>query len=464
MAPSEQSDALVFFGATGDLAHKKVIPALFEMMKKGHLDVPVIGVAFSHWDLGQFQARVRDSIQLHSGQTDEEETLGRLIDCLRYVDGDYSDPSTFDALRQALGSARRPLHYLAIPPGLFGEVVEGLGRAGEGTEARVVVEKPFGRDLASAQELNRILHTVFPEKAIFRIDHYLGKEETQNLLYFRFANSFLEPIWNRDQVASVQITMAEDFGVQGRGSFYDAIGTLRDVVQNHLFQVLALLTMDAPASSAGEDFRDAKAKIFKAMRPVDPSELVRGQFDGYRSEPGVAPDSDTETYAALRLWIDSWRWAGVPFYLRAGKQLAAHVTEIIVELKGPPQAVFAETEPAPGETNYFRFRFNPKIEIAVAARTKTPGEKFVGSQQELFLADTHPGAGPYERLLGDAIMGKTELFAREDSVERAWEIVQPVLDHHGPAHVYPVHSWGPPEAATLIQGDGGWHVPEHVET
>jgi glucose-6-phosphate 1-dehydrogenase len=383
---------------------------------------------------------------------------------LSYIDGDYQDPATFAALEKALGSAALPTHYLAIPPTLFATVVKGLGASSAAANARVVVEKPFGRDLRSARELNRVIRSVFPEKCIFRIDHFLGKEAIENIVYFRFANSFLEPIWDRDHVASVQITMAESFGVQGRGKFYESTGCLRDVVENHLLQIVALLAMEPPAGSGDDALRDEKVKVFHNTRPLSPDDLVRGQFVGYRKEDGVAPDSDVETYAAARLHIDSWRWYGVPWYVRSGKCLAETVTEVMVKFKPPPQKVFADSGPGAHETNYLRFRLEPRSAIALAARVKVPGKRFVGRQRELYLSDERPGEEqPYERLLGDALAGNGTLFTREDAVEAAWAVVDPVLaDHHG-AYPYKPGTWGPAEADALVAADGGWHQPA-VET
>jgi glucose-6-phosphate 1-dehydrogenase len=455
-----QSDALVLFGATGDLAHKKIFPALYAMAKRNALSVAVIGVAYSSCDLDQLHARVRDSIAQDDGGIDDEQALQRLLGRLAYVDGDYNDPGTFSALKQALGDAGAPAFYLAIPPSLFGTVIEGLGHAGLASGARVIVEKPFGRDLASARELNRVARSVFAQDSIFRIDHFLAKEEIMNLLYFRFANSFLEPIWNRNYIAAIQITLAEQFGVQGRGTFYETAGCLRDVIQNHLFQIVALLAMEPPTSRGFGALQSEKLDVFKAMRPLTADDLVRGQFVGYRNEPGVAKNSDVETFCALRLSIDSWRWAGVPWYLRSGKRLHDTATEILVELKPPPQQLFADSSPASGPANYLRFRLAPDSAIALAARVKRVGEEFVGDQRELLLLDTQPNEeAAYERLLTDAMAGDGALFTREDAVEAAWEVVDPVLENHHPAHHYQPGTWGPKQANTLIAPHSRWHNP-----
>ena len=454
------ADAFVFFGATGDLAHKMIFPALFQMVKRGMLHVPVIGVASSKWGLPQLRDYARDSIARTDTGIDDVDAFDRLLSLLGYVDGNYDDPSTFNALQRALGGSRRPAHYLAIPPSLFATVIEGLSGAGLTHDARIIVEKPFGRDLASARELNRIVRSAFPEPAIFRIDHFLGKEEIMNLLYFRFANSFLEPIWNRNYVACVQITLAEKIGVQGRGAFYETAGCLRDVVENHLFQVVALLAMEPPAYQGMGAVQTEKFNVFKAMRPLSADDVVRGQFTGYRDEVGVAKDSDVETFCALRLFIDSWRWAGVPWYLRSGKCLAETAAEVLVELKPPPQALFADSAPADGRANYLRFGLAPNPVIALAARVKHPGEEFVGDQRELLLLNAQPNEEqPYERLLGDALAGAGALFTREDTIEAAWAVVDPVLDTHDRAHLYPPGSWGPKQADTLIAPHGRWHNP-----
>ena len=454
------ADAFVFFGATGDLAHKMIFPALYQMVRRGSLDVPVIGVASSNWALPQLRDYTRDSIGRASTGTVDPQALDRLLALMEYVDGDYAEPSTFDALKRTLDGSRRPAHYLAIPPSLFATVIQGLNGAGLTHEARVIVEKPFGRDLASAQSLNRVVRSAFPESAIFRIDHFLGKEEIMNLLYFRFANSFLEPIWNRNYVASVQITLAEEIGVQGRGAFYETAGCLRDVVENHLFQVVALLAMEPPAYQGMGAVQTEKFNIFKAMRPLSADDLVRGQFTGYREEEGVAKDSDVETFCALRLFIDSWRWAGVPWYLRSGKCLAETGAEVLVELKAPPQALFSDSAPANGRANYLRFRLSPNPVIALAARVKHPGEEFVGDQRELMLLNAQPNEEqPYERLLGDALAGAGALFTREDAVEAAWAVVDPVLENHNSSLPYSPGSWGPEQADSLIAPHGRWHNP-----
>jgi glucose-6-phosphate 1-dehydrogenase len=456
---TSHSDALVLFGVTGDLAHKMTFPALYALTKRGNLNVPLVGVAFPKWSMERLHRRVTDSIK-RSGGIDNQRALRQLLSRLTYVSGDYQDPATFVAIKKALGSAQRPAYYLAIPPSLFGTVIKGLGAAKLAENARVIVEKPFGRDLASARELNSIARSVFPEDSIFRIDHFLGKEAIMNILYFRFANSFLEPIWNRNYIASVQITLSESFGVGKRGAFYETAGCLRDVIQNHLFQVVALLAMEPPA---GRDFgavQTEKAKVFRAMRPLQSDDVVRGQYAGYRHELDVAKRSDAETFCALRLFIDSWRWEGVPWYLRSGKYLPENATEVLVELKPPPQKLFADATPEDGRANYLRFRLSPCSAVALAARVKLAGKEFVGDQRELYLLEEQPGAeAPYERLLSDAMAGDGALFTREDAVEAAWAAVDPVLKKHHRVRPYRRGTWGPKESDALIASDGFWHNP-----
>lgn len=456
---SARSDALVLFGVTGDLAYKKIIPALYAMAKHGTLTMPVIGVASSQWNERQLFAHVRASLR-DSGGIDERRALDLLFSKFSYVQGNYNDPQTFVRLKQALGRTKRPAFYLAIPPALFGTVITSLGTAGIARNARVIVEKPFGRDLASARELNRIAHAVFPEEAIFRIDHFLGKEAIMNILYLRFANSILEPIWNRDSIASVQITLAEDFGVEGRGSFYESVGCLRDVVQNHLFQIVALLAMEPPAARAYDAVHTEKFKVFQAMRPLSAANLIRGQYLGYRREPGVARDSDVETFCALKLYIDSWRWQGVPWYVRSGKRLPVTTSEVIVELKKPPQALFADACGARCSGNHLRFRLSPRSELALAVRVKKTGQEFIGEQRELLLHDDHAGErSPYERLLQSAMEGKRALFTREDATEAAWAAIDRVLKRHRPVIPYRSGSWGPKEADTLTGRTTRWRNP-----
>jgi glucose-6-phosphate 1-dehydrogenase len=457
---SSLSDALVLFGATGDLAHKKIFPALQAMVKHGHLDVPVIGVAKAGWNLEQLKARARDSLETHGGGVDEA-AFDKLSSLLHYIDGDYNEPRTFDRLRAELGSSERPLHYLAIPPTSFSSVVTELGRSGCAKGGRVVAEKPFGHDLASAQALNRSLLAIFPEPDVFRIDHYLGKEPVQNLLYFRFSNAVLEAIWNNRFIDSVQITMAESFGIQGRGNFYDQTGAVRDVVQNHLLQVIACLVMDAPTSGHPESVRDEKARALAAIAPIEPSNVVRGQFRGYKAEPGVAAESKVETFAAARLQVNGPRWGGCPFYVRTGKCLPTTRTEVLLKLKAPASSPFGEDIT---QHDHIRFELGPDVAIALRLRSKVPGEAMVGKEVELLASQGGTDEmAAYERLIGDAMKGDAMLFAREDAIEEQWRIVGRILTSAEVPIEYQPGTWGPTEADRLIDGSGGWHEPAPID-
>jgi glucose-6-phosphate 1-dehydrogenase len=457
MVGMQSSDALVFFGATGDLAFKQIFPALQALVDRHGLNIPIVGVAKAGWGLDQFRKRAEDSLKAHGGFN--QASFEKLLPLLKYVDGDYRDPKTFADLRTALDGAKRPLHYLAIPPAFFGTVVEGLAKSECAVNSRVVVEKPFGRDLASALELNGILERAFPESSIFRIDHFLGKEPVQNILYTRFANFFFEPVWNRTHIRAIQITMAEDFGVAGRGAFYEEAGCIRDVVQNHLLQILACLTMDPPRMQVHDSIRDEKSRVLNAVRPLAPGDIVRGQFNGYRKEKGVAPDSDVETYAAVRLYIDTWRWADVPFLIRAGKCLPVTATEVVVDFKRPPRETFGED--VKGLADHLRLRLSPEVLIALGMRVKVAGEQMVGEDVELIAThQTGSEMAPYERLLGDALKGDQSLFANEAAVEAQWRVVDPVLADPTPCIVYEPGTWGPKEADRLTADCDGWLDPK----
>ncbi|MCX6125955.1 MAG: glucose-6-phosphate dehydrogenase [Proteobacteria bacterium] len=456
-----RSDAIVFFGATGDLAYKKIFPALQAMVKHNHLNIPVIGVARSGWDVKQFSARVKASLDAH-GKSDKDSSM-KLESLLRYVDGDYVENSTYLKLREALGGATSPLYYLAIPPSMFASVANHLAESGCAKNARIVVEKPFGRDLDSAQELNRTLLSHFSESSIFRIDHYLGKEPVQNLVYFRFANPMVEVGWSRESIDSVQITMAESFGVGGRGKFYEEAGATRDVIQNHMLQVVACMAMECPSSNADEALRDERVRLLKNVRTLDAANIVRGQFRGYRREAGVDANSQVETFTSARFQIDNPRWAGVPFYVRAGKCLAVTATEVLVHFKCPPRAVLSDCSPR--LANYYRFRIGPEVVIAIGARVKKSGDRLVGENIEL-LADheSKDEMFPYERLLGAAVDGDPSLFTRQDAVEESWRIVDLVLKDQAPPLEYDVGTWGPVSRFQTLAPEGGWHDPVNEPT
>jgi glucose-6-phosphate 1-dehydrogenase len=451
------SDAFVFFGATGDLAYKQIFPALLGLVRDEGLNTPIIGVAKAGWGLDQLKARAVDSLREHGGAAPEDQK--RLLDLLRYVDGDYSDPGTFTALHKQLGEAQRPLHYLAVPPSLFATVAQELSRSGCAEKSRLVIEKPFGHNRETARSLSQLLEKFFSEEDIFRIDHYLGKEPVQNILYTRFANTMFEPLWNRDHVSHIQITMAEDFGVQDRGRFYDETGAIRDVLQNHLLQVLAQLMMDPPTGEEHEATRDQKVALLKSVRPLRPEHVVRGQYEGYASVPGVRSGSTVETFVAVKLFIDSWRWAGVPIYIRSGKMLPVTATELVVQFKRPPRETFDEL--VPPSSGYVRMRISPDVNIAVGVRVKRPGERMVGEDVEMTLTEHAPGVmPPYQRLLGDAMRGIGDLFGRNDIVDAQWRIVEPILDNVTPIYPYKPATWGPAEAIGLIGPDGPWRNPQ----